>query len=333
MKTVNKTPIWFMRQAGRYLPEYRKIRTEKKNFLDLCFSPKLAASISLQPIERFDLDFIILFSDILVIPHSLNQKVVFKERIGPVLNPIKTVNDLDYKNFNVCLERISAVFETIEILKKKKGEKKLIGFCGGPFTVMNYMIEGGISVNHKKIKDFIRDSRQEAKSIINMITEISIEYLKRQILSGVDFVQVFESWAGLLEEKDFEEFIIKPNALISKKIKEFSKETQIIHFPRGAKGNILKFLKNVYCDVISLDEEITEEAMEIIKSKDLIIQGNLHPMDLFNGGEKLQRKILKILRRFKKHKHIFNLSHGILPKTPIENVERTVKIVRDFNET
>ncbi len=155
MENVNKTPIWFMRQAGRYLPEYRRIRTQNKNFLNLCLNPDLSAKISLQPIERFDLDFIILFSDILVIPFALGQNVSFKKNHGPILSPISSIKELKYKNLQANINKISNIFETLSILNSKKKGKKLIGFCGGPFTVLNYMIEGGTSINHRKIKNFV----------------------------------------------------------------------------------------------------------------------------------------------------------------------------------
>ena len=176
MKNVNKTPIWFMRQAGRYLPEYRKIRSLKKNFLDLCLNPSLSAEISLQPIERFDLDFIILFSDILVIPFALGQDVSFMKNHGPILPPISSIKELKYKNLKASIDKISNVFETLRILNTNKKGKKLIGFCGGPFTVLNYMIEGGTSKDHKKIKTFVSHEKKKAFELIKVLTEISIEY-------------------------------------------------------------------------------------------------------------------------------------------------------------
>ena len=331
MSMFKKTPIWFMRQAGRYLPEYREIRKKEKNFLDLCFSPNLAADISIQPIRRFDFDFIILFCDILVIPYALNQDVQFKKNHGPQLNPIYSKKDINYKNLNGNLKKLSAVFDTISILKQKKKQKKLIGFCGGPFTVMNYMIEGGTSKNHLKIKNFVKKEKKNALDLIKIVTELSIEYLKKQIDNGVDYVQIFESWAGLLEESEYERFIIEPNKEISRKIREYSPKTKIIHFPRGSKEKYVKFLKNVYCDVISIDNNYPQELIPITKEKKIVIQGNLNPIDLMNGGENLVNKTKEILEKFKENDHIFNLSHGVLPGTPIDNVKK-VKITVEKNE-
>ena len=322
-----------MRQAGRYLPEYRKIRKEKKDFLDLCLSPNLASEISLQPIERFDFDFIILFSDILVIPYSMNQKVSFLKNHGPVLSQIRKKDDLCYTNFQKCLGRIKNIFETIKILKEKKKKKEIIGFCGGPFTVLNYMIEGGTSVKHSKILNFIKGNKKEAAELTDILTELSVEYLKEQIRAGVDYVQVFESWASLLEDEDYENFIVKPNKKITEDIRRFSEKTKVIHFPRGSGKKYMNFIQEVECDVISIDETCPNEIVEYAKRKDIAIQGNLSPTILFEGGEALQVKTKEILEKYKNNKHIFNLSHGILPRTPIENVETTVNIVKKHEFT
>ena len=326
-----KTKIWLMRQAGRYLPEYQEIRKKEKNFMSLCFNPKLACEISLQPIKRFDLDFIILFSDILVIPHALGQEVKFEENIGPILGNI----NYDHLKVNVCesLDRLAPVFETIKLLKQKKQKKDLIGFCGGPFTVLNYMIEQGTSKTHEKITRFIKSNVQQSEKIIKIITEVSIEYLKKQIDSGVDFIKVFDSWAGLLNGNLYKKYIIEPNKEIAKEIKNYSPGTRQIFFPRGSKENYFNFIKEVKPDVISLDEEFPEKIFSYAKKNDIILQGNLNPKVLIEGGRKLKKEIKNILNKFNKNKHIFNLSHGVLPKTPVENVEILVNTIRNSNET
>tara|TARA_B100000575_G_scaffold292944_1_gene302798 strand:+ start:67 stop:1071 length:1005 start_codon:yes stop_codon:yes gene_type:complete len=330
MKTVNNIPIWFMRQAGRYLPEYMKIRSNNSDFLKLCFNPELASEISLQPIKRFDLDFIILFSDILVIPHALGQEVRFLKNHGPLLNCITSKKDLHYVSLNKALNKISNIFETIKILNAKKSQKNLIGFCGGPFTVLNYMIEGGTSKTHSKIKTFIRKKKEEAADIIKIITEISIEYLKKQIESGANYIQVFESWAGLLDREEYIDFIIKPNQQISKEIRGFSKHTKIIHFPRGSRNNYNIFAEEVNCDVLSLDQTYPKELPTLLKEKGITIQGNLDPLELIKEGEHIEEKTKEVLEKFKKNNHIFNLSHGILPETKISNIEKVIKVVRDY---
>ncbi len=328
--TKNKTPIWFMRQAGRYLPEYRKLRAKEVSFLDMCFNSKLAAEISLQPIKRFNLDFIILFSDILVIPYALNQKVDFKEGIGPILDPITSIKELNFKNLNSCLEKLNSVFQTIQILKEKKKEKKLIGFCGGPFTVLTYMIQGRSSKTHSKIKNDIKSSRKKLLEILEVLTELSIYYLNRQITEGADLVMVFDSWAGILDNEDYEDFIIKPNKIIQETVKRENPKTPMIFFPRNSGEKIFDFLKYVKCDILSISQKYSFKLLELAKKNNIILQGNLDPISLVNGGEKLDEEIKRIMEDFKDHKHIFNLSHGILPQTPIENVERTIKQVREF---
>ena len=330
MRSVNKIPIWFMRQAGRYLPEYMEIRSKNADFLKLCFNPDLASEISLQPIRRFDLDFIILFSDILVIPYALGQEVEFLKNHGPLLNCISSKKDLNYKSFDKSLDKISNIFETIKILHAKKGKKNLIGFCGGPFTVLNYMIEGGTSKTHMKIKTFIRNKKEEAYDILKIITAISVEYLKKQIESGANYVQIFESWAGLLEREEYIDFIIKPNKQISKEIKEFSKQTNIIHFPRGSRNNYKIFAEEVNCDVLSLDQAYPKELPNLLGKKGITVQGNLDPQELLTEGGRVEEKTKEVLDKFKNNNHIFNLSHGILPKTKISNIEKVIKVVRDY---
>ena len=328
-----KTPIWFMRQAGRYLPEYKKIRKKNQNFLDMCFSPTIASEISLQPIKRFDLDFIILFSDILVIPFALDQKVTFKEKIGPVLNIINSKKDLKYSSLKNIMIKLKPVFETLQILKEEKKNKRLIGFCGGPFTVLTYMIEGGTSTEHLKIKRFLSSQREEMDELIDLLTEVSIEYLRWQILSGADVIQVFDSWAGLLDMENYEEYVMKPSKMIYEYIKKEFPQTPVIFFPRGSGGKLVDFINYVECDAISLDEKFPQELVGISERKKIILQGNLSPKSLLEGGDKMEKEIRNCMQRFKNNLHIFNLSHGVLPSTPPENIERTIELVREFDET
>ena len=327
-----RTPIWFMRQAGRYLPEYKKIRSTEKTFLDLCFNSEKAAKISLQPIERFDLDFIILFSDILVVPHALGQFVDFKENIGPILEPINNKHDLDFKSLTKNLKILDPVFNTIKLIKKNNKDKNLIGFCGGPFTVLTYMIEGGTSKNHQKVKTKLKKEKNELLEIIEILVEFSSMYLIEQIKSGANIVKIFESWAGLLDNELYSDFIIKPNKKILENIKMVFPDIPVACFPRMSELKILQFIENVDCDILSLDENFPEDLLEIAKEKSIVLQGNLNPNLLVEGGKKMEEIIKKILLRFKHNRHIFNLSHGILPQTPILNVQKTIKLIRDFNE-
>ncbi len=323
------TPIWFMRQAGRYLPEYQEERKKKGSFINLCFDPMAAAKVSLQPITRFDFDFIILFSDILVIPLALGQEVKFVENEGPVLGCLESINILQNRNLENSLKLLDPIIETVKILNEKKSTKKLIGFCGAPFTVMNYMIERKTS-NHQNVLNFIKTDKKQARNLIKILQEISIEYLTRQIESGADIVKIFDSWAGLLKGREYEEFVIRPNKNINDEIKKRFPKIKTSFFPRGSGKSILDFLDNVNCDIISLDEIFPEELNKIAVSRKITLQGNLSPKLLVEGGKKLEEEIRKIMLIFNKNDHIFNLSHGILPETPVKNVEKTISLVRKY---
>ena len=324
------TPIWFMRQAGRYLPEYRKLRQEKGSFLELCFDPEAAAEVSLQPIRRFDLDFIILFSDILVIPFALGQNLRFVEGEGPVLGDLMAIEKLEKLNLEKCLKKIAPVFETLDILKQKKESKTLIGFCGAPFTVMNYMVEKGTSMSHHKILNFIRNQGKKAERLIYILQEISVLYLKKQIKAGAEVIKVFDSWAGILSENEYEKFVIKPNKYINDEIKKSNPNIKTTFFPRQSGDKVLKFIEQVKCDILAVDEKYPKKLKEEAKKRDIILQGNLNPEILLIGGPKMEKKIKEILFDFRNNKHIFNLSHGVLPKTPVQNVTKTIDTVRNY---
>ena len=192
------------------------------------------------------------------------------------------------------------------------------------------MIEGGTSKTHRKIKKFVKDNKKEASDLIKIITELSIEYLKKQIESGANYIQIFESWAGLLERDEYIDFIVKPNQQISEEIKEFSKSTKIIHFPRGSRKDYKIFAEEVKCDVLSLDLTYPKELPSILREKGITVQGNLDPQELLKEEERVEEKTKEVLDKFKKNNHIFNLSHGILPKTKISNIEKVIKVVRDY---
>ena len=325
-----KTPIWFMRQAGRYLPEYRNMRQKKGSFLELCFDPEAAAEVSLQPIRRFDLDFIILFSDILVIPFALGQNLKFIEGEGPVLGDLMAVDKLEKLNFEKCLRKITPVFETLTILKQNKKNKSLIGFCGAPFTVMNYMIEKGTSVSHQKILNFIRNSPKQAERLIHILREISVLYLKKQIKAGAEIIKVFDSWAGILSEREYDKFVIEPNKYKNDEIKKSYPQIRTIFFPRKSGRKVLRFIEQIECDILAIDEVYPKELKIEAEKKDITLQGNLSPEILLLGGLKMEKKIKEILFDFRKNKHIFNLSHGVLPKTPVQNVIKTIETIKNY---
>jgi len=330
-KPVKKTPIWIMRQAGRYLPEYRKLRKETGSFLNLCRSPELACQTTLMPIERYDLDAAIIFSDILVVPEAMGMELRFEEKTGPIFSkPIR--NETDFKKLNTgqIFDSLTYVFEAIQLTKKELNDRiPLIGFSGSPWTLACYMIEGGTSKTHSKIKKFVKDNKKEALDLMKIITELSIEYLKKQIESGANYIQIFESWAGLLENDEYIEFIVKPNKHISDEIKKDAKRINIIHFPRGSGKNYKIFAEEVYCDVLSLDHSYPQELLGFLREKNVTVQGNLDPKELLGDAKNVEEKTKEVLEKFKSNNHIFNLSHGILPSTNISNIETVIKVVRE----
>ena len=328
-----KIPIWFMRQAGRYLPEYRKIRKQEKSFLNLCFSPQKAAQISLQPIKRFDIDGIILFSDILVIPRALGQKVSFQEKTGPKLESLQRVENDIFNSLDKWDKRLNPIYETVSLLKEKKKDKTLIGFCGSPFTVLTYMIEGGISKDHKKTKLFLIDKPKRAKKLINLLIKISIHYLKKQIDSGVDVVQLFESWSNVLDDDLYDEYIIKPNKKIIEFIKKEHPDIPTILFPKDSGYKTKKIIENIKLDCLSIDLKTPNFILDMCAEKNIAVQGKLDPVRLLKGGRQMEKSIIKTLMLLKNNKIIFNLSHGILPETPIKNVEKMIKVVKDYEIT
>ena len=327
-----RTPIWFMRQAGRYLPEYHLLRKKEDNFLDVCFNSELAAEISLQPINRFDLDFIIVFADILVIPLALGQKVSFIENIGPVLGHKDLLKNSSVKN-SAVENILRPVMNTIKIIKQKSNGKKVIGFCGGPFTVLTYMIEKGSSQSHEKTRMFVKEYPHKVEMWIGKITDISIEYLIRQVESGADVVQIFDSWAGLLGDKEYEEYVVQPSKKIREELKKRFPDLPVIFFPRNSQKKINFFLKEVRCNFISIDQNFNQEQLDYCHQNKVTIQGNLSPQVLLKGGEKLVKEVKKIMEKFKNNLHIFNLSHGILPNTPIENVHKVIDLVRNYESS
>ena len=326
-------PIWFMRQAGRYLPEYRKLRSSCSSFLDMCYNPNIAAEISMQPIKRFGFDCIILFSDILVVPHAMGIKVDFLENVGPILCPVNFEDNTQFASNKTFLNHLSPVFETISLLKKRKKKETLIGFCGSPFTVLTYMIEGKTSKDHFKTKVSLIKHKNKVKDLLKILTDFSIIYLEGQIQAGAEVIQLFESWAGVPNKSQYDEMIIQPNQKIVQYLKKKYPRVKIICFTKGNGKNLYTFLKNVSCDVISVQDIEDERVIDYCYEKKIAVQGNLDPVDLYVGGDHLEKKIKQIMKKFNGLKHIFNLSHGINPCTPLENVYKTVNIVRGKNDT
>jgi len=324
-------PIWFMRQAGRYLPEYQKIRKNYKNFLDMCKEPRTCAELALQPIERFDLDASILFSDILTIPDAFNLGLAFHEGEGPKFsNPISTPQDIArLEDFEI--EKLSYVYKAIEETKKiLPATLPLIGFCGSPWTLAAYSIEGGGSKDFAKTKKFISDHPEAVKDYLEIITDACFQYLKQQVLSGVNALQIFDSWADLLNPNDLETYSLEYTRKLARKLKQdvVTSNTPIILFEKAPQKKISDILfEDLSCISLHWSESI-ERVSENLKGQ-FAIQGNLNPSFLLESDEIIQAETKKICDAMKNFPgFIFNLGHGITPDIKPEKVQVMIDAVR-----
>jgi uroporphyrinogen decarboxylase len=318
-----------MRQAGRYLPEYREIRANVPSFLEFCYAPALAAEATLQPIRRFGFDAAILFSDILVVPDALGQKVSFETNEGPRLEPILSDQDFAKLNDALDLARLSPVFETIERVKASlPAETALIGFCGAPWTLASYMIAGRGTPDQAPARLFAYRQPDLFQRVIDRLVAASIDYLARQIDAGVEAVQIFDSWAGVLPAAEFERWCLAPVEAIVAGLRLKHENARVIGFPKGIGPRLEGYAGRTRIQALGLDSSIDPVWAARSLDKTLVLQGNLDPLALVAGGAALDEAIGRILRAFRDRPYIFNLGHGIVPETPIRNVERLLDLVR-----
>jgi uroporphyrinogen decarboxylase len=328
-KAVSPPPVWLMRQAGRYLPEYRKVRAEAGSFLDLCYSPKLAAEVTLQPIRRYGFDAAILFSDILVVPDALGQSVRFAEGEGPRLDPIKSIEGLARLALSNTHDKFARVCETVERLSQSlPRETALIGFCGAPWTVATYMAEGKGSTDQAAARRWAYRDRDGFAQLIDVLTEASIAYLSGQIEAGANAIQIFDSWAGSLAEDEFERWVIAPTSRIVRELRARRPDIPIIGFPRGAAALLQTYIKGTGVDGVSCDTSCPLSVMQTTAKTGKAVQGNLDPLLLVAGGAALDERVDTICHVMADLPFVFNLGHGIVPETPPENVARLVERVR-----
>jgi uroporphyrinogen decarboxylase len=322
-------PIWMMRQAGRYLPEYRAIRERAGSFLDLCFTPDLAAEVTLQPVRRFPLDAAILFSDILVVPYALGQKLDFSAGEGPQLSPLMDVGAISRLPDTADLANLAPVFETIRKVRAELPPQiPLLGFCGAPWTVATYMVAGSTSFDHAPARLLAYREPEAFAKLIDRLVDASVDYLVEQLRAGVDVVQIFDSWAGILAPDQFQQWCIAPTTRIAVAVRKRCPGARIIGFPRGAGTMLASYVDQVPVDAVGLDWMIDRKfAREQIQAR-RPVQGNLDPLALLAGGEALDRAVDKVVDAFAANAFIFNLGHGILPETPIAHVERMIARVR-----
>jgi uroporphyrinogen decarboxylase len=322
-------PIWMMRQAGRYLPEYRAVRQDAGSFLDLCYTPRLATEVTLQPIRRFGFDGAILFSDILVIPHALGQDVRFVENEGPRLDPVTSLEDLNRLAAELPLERLSPVFETLDRLRSTvPSETALLGFCGAPWTVASYMIAGKGTPDQAPARILAYRDPAFMAALIDLLVRASTAYLIRQIDAGAEAVQLFESFGAALPPALFEPLSLTPISRIVSELKAARPEAKVIVFVRGGGAHLARFADAGIGDALALDWTLDPARICPALPPHLATQGNLDPLALIAGGAALDRGIDHILAAVRGRPHIFNLGHGILPETSIEHVERMIARVR-----
>ncbi len=326
----NKPPFWFMRQAGRYLPEYKIIRNTSNNFLNMCYSSKKAVEVTLQPLTRWNPDGAILFSDILVIPDALGQDVQFQTGKGPILTPINSLKGLEKLNFHNLDKHLEPIYETIRQLKTRIPKKTtLIGFAGAPWTVAVYMTEGKSSKDWSEARKWMYKKPDEFKKLIDLLVIATSDYLINQIKSGVDVIQIFDSWAGILTDQEFYKWVIQPTCEIIENIRGFNSSIPIIGFPRDAGVLYLDFVKNTTVNGIGLDQSVPLDWAAQTLQPLATIQGNLDNYLLLSGGKKLTDRVTEIVQKFSNGPFIFNLGHGVLPDTPLKNVQAVVDILKN----
>ena len=322
-------PVWMMRQAGRYLPEYRAVREKAGGFLDLCFNPELAAEVTLQPVRRFGFDAAILFSDILVIPLALGRKVEFQVGEGPKLEPLADAAALTSLRESIDGKVLAPVYETVARVKSALDSKTtLIGFCGAPWTVATYMVAGEATPDQAPARLFAYRDPQSFGRLIDRLVQGSIEYLVGQLKAGAEVVQIFDTWAGVLGPEQFERWCIEPTQKIVEGVRRQIPGAKIIGFPRGVGAMALPYVELTGVNGIGLDWTFEREIARDMLQPRVAVQGNVDPLALLAGGVALEREVNDVMATLSGGRHIFNLGHGILPNTPIAHVEQMLKRVR-----
>ena len=330
-EAISRPSLWLMRQAGRYLPEYREVRSREKNFLNFCYTPDFAVEVTLQPLRRYGFDAAILFSDILVIPDALGQKVEFREGTGPVLEPIRNESELKRLSIDGLNDHLTGVYETISTLVKEIPDgTALIGFAGAPWTVATYMVEGHGSKDCPVARTWAYRDPEGFSKLIELLVEATSAYLIKQIDHGAEVIQLFDTWAGVLSESQFQCWVIEPTKKIVQNINKAHPNVPVMGFPRGAGHLYLDFVEKTGVNGVSLDNGVPIKWAATKIQPKCTIQGNLDNTAIIAGGKMMEKEIYKILEGFSGGSHVFNLGHGILPQTPPENVSRLVEIVRDW---
>jgi uroporphyrinogen decarboxylase len=329
-QTPHRVPVWLMRQAGRYLPEYRALRSRGRNFLDFCLTPDLAVEATLQPIRRYDLDAAILFSDILVVPHGLGQKVWFEERTGPLLEPIADIGALKGFDIGRMVEALAPVYETVRRLRQElPSDRALIGFSGAPWTLASYMIEGGSSRDFAKAKLWAYGRPDDFRKLTDLLVDAVVAHLEAQITAGAEVVQLFDSWASALDHAALRRWSLEPLGRIVGRLRESAPHVPVIVFPRGIGPAYRDFAEQGVGTAIGIDQAIDPGWARDALQDRIIVQGNLDPRRLVVGGDGLRDAVKRILDALGARPFIFNLGHGVLPETPPEHIAALISILRE----
>ncbi len=328
-KNLRPRPTWLMRQAGRYLPEYRALRAEKGGFLALVYDSEAAAEITIQPIRRYGMDGAILFSDILIVPYAMGQDLEFLVGEGPRLSP--RLVDTALSSLSAVPQRLSPIYDTVKLVRSQlPADKTMLGFAGSPWTVATYMVAGEGSRDQHDTRSMAYRDPAAFQAIIDAITAVTIEYLAGQITAGAEAVQLFDSWSGSLAPSEFERWVIAPNAAIVSAIRARFPVVPIIGFPKGAGEKLPVYARETGVDALGLDETIDPHWAHANLPAGLPVQGNLDPLLLIAGGEELERQTLRVLEAFADRPHVFNLGHGIGQTTPLEHVGQLLSLVRGW---
>jgi uroporphyrinogen decarboxylase len=329
-EALSSPPWWLMRQAGRYLPEYREVRTRAQDFVKLCLTPELAAELTLQPIRRYGMDGAILFSDILMVPYALGQRLAFREGEGPVLERIENPAGLAMLNPSRIPSSLAPVFETARRVRNGLDPRTtLIGFAGAPWTVATYMVEGGGTRDFRRVKSWAYRDPHAFGALIDLLAEATIKYLTGQIEAGVEVVQLFDSWAGILPEPAFVHWVIEPTRRIVAALKGRFANHPVIGFPRGAGMLHERYLHETGVDGIGIDTAVPPGYAHRILQPHGTVQGNLDPVLLIVGGAALEEAVRELRQTLGRGPYIFNLGHGVLPETPPENVQALARLLTE----
>ena len=325
-EALSPPPWWLMRQAGRYLPEYRRVRSQAKDFVELCLTPALAAELTLQPIRRFGMDAAILFSDILMLPYALGQGLAYRDGEGPVLDAIADAAGIARLDAAGALLRLEPVLEAVRRVRSTLGpQTALIGFAGAPWTVATYMVEGGSSRDFRRVKGWAYRDPQGFAALMGMLTAATTEWLSAEIAAGVEVVQLFDTWAGVLPESGFERWVIEPTREIVAALKKQHPECPVIGFPRGAGVLYERYVAETGVDAVGLDTSVPAAYAKTRLAPRVGVQGNLDPVLLLTGGAALEAAVRELRQSLGGARWIFNLGHGVLTETPPEHVAALVR--------